>query len=187
MLLYRIFPYSKSATPGSPGHPLYLYPYQRDGRFDNPSDYLIWYLACESSGAVGEVFGDLPEWEDAMFDFPAIPGSRRALAIYQVPDGTPFLEMNDANNLLERGLRPTQVVHRNRSDTQNWSLKVFGEVDLRGQRKWHGIRWWSFQRPHWSAVGYWEKAGLTVLKVEDLDVAHPAVIDAASSLCKMII
>ncbi len=86
MLLYRVFPYLSSARTGEPGHPLYLHPGQGTGRWDNPASYLAWYMAHEPTSAVGEVFASVSVWREEMFPFDHIPGARRALAVYQLPD-----------------------------------------------------------------------------------------------------
>lgn len=186
MLAYRVFPYLPSAVPGSNGSSSYLHRPQGGGRLDNPRKYDVWYLASDASGAVAEVFGDLDTWSDDMFDFPALPGSRRALGTYQIPDGSKILDLDQAYALHERGLRPTNVVERNRSATQSWALRVFEEADTNGDPLWSGIRWWSFHRPHWSVFGFW---GLQpkCLAVEELTISHPAVIDAATSLNRIVV
>lgn len=46
MLLYRVFAHIAGSKPGEPGHPLYVYPRQGKGRWDNPAAYLTWYMSC---------------------------------------------------------------------------------------------------------------------------------------------
>jgi len=164
-------------------------------RASNVGRYREWYFALEESGAVAEAFGDFPEWSEEMFIYPKLPGSRRALGRYLIPDSTPLLDLDDAKNLWERGLRPTQVVTRNRSVTQEWSLRIFEERNTAGQRRWSGVRWWSVHRPQWRTVAYWghQKDGSweawtpEFLKVEELSLDHPAVVDAARELNKPIL
>jgi hypothetical protein len=181
VLFYRVYPSLASAGPGQPGHPLYLHKPQGASRLDNPGEYDAWYFAAESSGAVGETFGDLSVWVPGMFAFPLVPGSRKALGTYSIPDNTPILDLDDAKNLLDRGLRPTQVVERKRSVTQSWALDIFRERKANGDRKWNGVRWWSFQRPQWRIYGLWEMTPEFV-QAEELDLDHPAVVDAAKEL-----
>jgi hypothetical protein len=186
MLYYRIFPFHASAIPGQPGHATYLYKPQGPGRLDNPRYYEVWYLAADMSGAVGEVFGDLPTWSDAMFDFPKIPGSRKAIGVFELPDDLPILDLDDARNLLDRGLRPTQVVERNRSASQSWALKIWQEcAPASGDPTWHGVRWWSFHRPQWRVLGVWGHSPIC-RDVQVLSVDHVAVRDAASQLRKRV-
>lgn len=180
MLLYRVYPHLSGAAPGESGSPDYLHRPQGRGRLDNPDYYDTWYFATTPQAAIGEVFADLPVWRDAMFDFTALPGSRRALGVFEVPDDLGVLDMDDAQTLVRRGLRPTQVVSRNRPVTQEWALDVFRE------NRWDGIKWWSFQRPHWTVIALWSSPGAacpaTFVQHDDLDRAHPAVVDAAHSL-----
>jgi hypothetical protein len=91
VLLYRVFPHLSTAPSGQPGHPLYIHPNQGYGRFDNPAHYLAWYMASEAASAIGETFADIAVWQDAMFDFPSLPGSRKALGIYDLRDDLPYV------------------------------------------------------------------------------------------------
>lgn len=183
MLLYRIFPHDPSAAPGKPGHPDFLYPGQGAGRWDNPDKYVGWYMASSPTAAVGEVFGDLRAWNEAMFEFPAIAGVRRALGTYSLPDSTPLLDLDDANALVDRALRPTQIVSPNRRATQQIALDIFDETTANGQPRWAGLTWWSARRSSWPAHFVWG-ATPACEAVEFLDLAHAAVQDAATSLAK---
>ena len=181
MLVYRVFPYLPQAASGETGHATHDHA-QGTGRLDNPNHYRIWYLAVEPAGAIAEAFGDLDEWGSAMFECPMIPGSRRAMETYLLSDCTPLLDLDDSRNLLTRGLRPTQVIERNRAATQNWALTVFNERNDRHERIWQGVRWWSYYRPQWRIIGYWGKTAPQLLTVEELALTNPAVVDASTSL-----
>lgn len=183
MLAYRVFPYLPTAAAGSPGHPAYLPESRGLGRLDNPDHYRVWYLSLEQSGAVGEAFGDLRHWREEMFGFPELPGTRRALATYELPDEVAVLDLDDARSLLDRGLRPTQVVERNRAVTQAWALAIFREAAPGGGPRWVGVRWWSYHRPGWRILGVWGSAPDCV-RLEELNLDHPAVVDAARALAK---
>ena len=180
MLLYRVFPYLPSASVGQPGHPLYVHPAQGAGRFDNPSHYLAWYMAAEAVSAVGESFAHLSAWREEMFEFPHIPGSRKALGIYDLPDDLPYVDLDDPQRLVDLGVRPSQVVERNRPYTQGLALRIY----MDGQCK--GIRWWSFHRPQWRVYCLWEIAP-DVAQVDTLTISHVAVDSAARTLTKMIV
>lgn len=186
MFAYRVFPYLVGAAEGDPGSPTYLHPTQGKGRLDNPGEYLVWYFALEPTGAVGEVFADQPFFSEDMFDVPFLAGARRSLGTYLLPDDVTLLELDDARALFTRGLRPTQVVERNRSATQSWALDVHRERNDRGDRMWCGVRWWSYHRPGWRIVGAWD-VHPEVVAVDDLTLKHPAVVDAARTLKKQII
>lgn len=186
MLLYRIFGYDRNAPTNSPGHPEYLHrPAQGTGRIDNPDKYVAWYLAREATGAVAEVFGNQTTWQDGMFDFPYLAGARKALGIYHLPDDLPVLNLDHALALHQRGLRPTQIVERNRSASQQWARDVYEERNVRGEPKWAGVEWWSYHRPHWRMLGLWQVTPECV-QVDALDLKHHAVVDAARSLGRVI-
>ncbi len=191
VIVYRAFPHLSQARPGESGHPLYLYKPQGKGRADNPREYDAWYFAMTPEAAVGEVRGDLVVWRNDSFSCPFLPGGRYALGRFHLPDDIPLLNLDDARNLLDRGLRPTQVVARNRPTTQSMALNVFRESNADGSRKWAGLRWWSFQRPHWTVLVIWVAPGEDTphrfMDAQDLDLAHPAVMDAAASLGKLLV
>ena len=180
MLLYRVFPYLPTASKGQPGHPLHVHPAQGKGRWDNPGSYLAWYMAFEVAGAVGETFADISTWRDEMFEFPALPGSRKALGFYELPDDLPYVDLDDAATLVELAMRPTQVIVRNRPYTQAKALSIYQ------QKKWSGIRWWSFHRPQWRVICLWD-IDPKCDHVEDLDTSHIAVSDAGRTLSKPIV
>lgn len=183
MLVYRIFPHLPAAAPGQPGHAEYLHPLQGYGRWDNPSDYLVWYVAREPSAAVGEVFGDFEEWTEGMFQFPKMPGARKALGVYWLPDDLPLLDFDDPTNLRARAIRPTQVVERNRPATQQRAKDVYDEYAPSG-RRWAGLRWWSYHRPEWQNLAVWGAKPM-LRRVEDLNLTSPCVEDAANLLRKI--
>lgn len=180
MLLYRVFPYLPSARKGDPGHPLHVHPAQGKGRWDNPEAYLAWYMTSEPSSAVGEAFAGLSTWRQEMFAFPQLPGSLRALGTYDVPDDLPYVDLDDARTLVELGMRPSQVIERNRPYTQGKALKLYNDG------RWNGLRWWSFHRPQWRVWCLWDIDPRSVAR-EALDVDHPAVRDAADTLAKPIL
>lgn len=183
MLLYRIFAHDPSARAAEPGHPGYVHPGQGAGRWDNPDLYVGWYLATSPAATVGEVFGDLSSWDDAMFEAPFVPRGRRALGTYAVPDSIPLLDLDDARELAARALRPTQVVSPNRAATQRIAREIAAERDSEGVPRWHGLSWWSSRRSHWPVHCVWGQPPVCV-DVEHLDLDHPAVRDAATALAK---
>jgi RES domain-containing protein len=180
VLLYRVFPYLARAKKGEPGHPLYVHPAQGKGRWDNPARYLAWYMAHEPSSAVGEAFANVTTWRDEMFAFPQIPGAQRALGVYRLADDLPYVDLDDAQTLVERTMRPSQVVERNPPFTQGKALEIYQE------QRWNGIRWWSFHRPQWRVWCVWD-VHPECEDVQDLDVTHVAVRDAASTLVRPIV
>lgn len=177
MLLYRVFPYVATARRGQPGHPLYVNPHQGAGRFDNPSRYLAWYMAAEATSAAAETFADLTRWSNTMFAFPLIPDARRALGIFELPDGLPYVDLDDPQRLVDLGVRPSQVVERNLPYTQALAARIYDE------HRYNGIRWWSFHRPQWRVYCLWEITP-NIAQIDPLTTSHPAVQDAAHALVK---
>jgi hypothetical protein len=167
-----------------------VYPRQTTGRWDNAADYQLIYLAAAPEAAVGEMFGRIPEWSDDMFRVPYLPAGRYALATFTLDDSITFLDLDDAHNLVERRLRPTQVVIRDTAFTQPLAARIYREQDA-GKRRWGGIRWWSFWAPQWPVMALWVPPGgghpLQLDSVERLTVSHPAVQDAAATLVRTFI
>lgn len=181
MLVYRIFPYLATAPPGEAGHPLYERRPQRAGRLDHP-DYYVWYLTPQPQAAVGEVFGNLNSWHDSMFGFPVIPGARKVLGVYRLPDDLRLLDLDDPGELSRLGLRPTQIVTRNLATTQAWGHRIRDERNPHdvSVHRWQGVQWWSYHQPTWTVIGSWERPAFE--RIELLDLAHVAVRDAAEAL-----
>lgn len=177
MLLSRVFPYLPSAPAGKPGHPLYVHPAQGSGRFDNPALYLAWYMSAETVSAVGESFASISVWRDEMFEFPHIPGSRKALGTYELAGDLPYVDLDDPQRLVELGVRPSQVIERNRPYTQGLAARIYAE------RKYNGIRWWSFYWPQWRVYCLWEITP-KIAEIDELSMTHSAVVDAAQTLVK---
>lgn len=180
MQLFRVLPWLPAAPSGEPGHPLYVHPHQGAGRLDNPAHYRVLYVSDAAEGAVAESFGPHAVWTDALLaGRPALRGSRTALATFELR--TPrVLDLDDAHALVERALRPSQVVLRDRAVTQAWALAAFTE------RTWRGIRWWSYYDPRWGSHGLWDLRGLRLVNVEPLRWDHPAVIAAQHVLLRPI-
>lgn len=180
MLVYRVFPYLETAAPETPGHPLYEHRPQRGGRADHP-DYYVWYVARQAEAACGETFGNLSRWIDAMFDFPAIPGARKTLGVYELPDDLRICDLDDPHRLVELGLRPTQIVTRNLAVTSDWAHRIWAQrTPAIETHKWQAVQWWSFHRPTWTIIASWDRPKLVELEYLDLD--HPAIVAAAKSL-----
>lgn len=185
MLVYRVFPHLPSARAGQPGHPLYEHRPQRGGRIDHP-DYRVWYVSRLAEAACGESFGNLARWDASMLEFPQLPGARRALGIFELPDELRILDLDDPNQLVRLGLRPTQVVTRNLAVTQAWGHRIWSEQGAgMPDRAWEAVSWWSYHRPAWSVLASWRRPDLA--RVEVLDLDHPGVLDAAKALNRVIL
>ena len=176
MLLYRVFPHLPSVEEDKPGHPLFVYPRQGAGRWDNPDLYLARYLGVGPEVAIGEAFAHLRSWRPEMLVRPDLPGSVRRLATYRFDEEDhPLLDLDDAQALLGRGIRPTDVVIRDRPKTQRIAADIFRDG------RWAGIKSWSYHRPQWQVVTLWKAPNLGVVSVEDI-AGHPALAEAADAL-----
>lgn len=189
MLVYRVFSHDPDALSGEPGHWNFLY-LSAQGRFrlDNTDLYHSWYFSATPEAAIGESFGDLSTWSDGMFETPYLRGGRRVLGVFEIPDDTALLDLDNAHHLAARALRPTEVISRVRPATQAWARSIFKEADARGKRLWRGVRWWSYHRPHWTIFGIWIAPGEplihTLFDVEPLSAMHPAIRSAQSTLAR---
>jgi hypothetical protein len=121
------------------------------------------YFADNPLGAIGEGFGNHSTWtSDLLAGPPVLPASVRALATFDAA-GVRVIDLDDPQALLDRSLRPSRVVTRERATTQKWALGIFNEG------RWDGIRWWSFHNPEWGSFGLWEVGGLRVVDVIALE------------------
>ncbi len=180
MLTYRVVPHLPDAKPGQPGHPLYEHRPQRAGRIDHP-DYHVWYLSRCAESACGETFGNLARWASSMLAFPLLPGARRGLATYQLPDDLRVLDLDHPAQLVRLSLRPTHVVTRNRTVTQAWGHRIWSEIDPHtAGRAWHAVSWWSYQHPGWTVLASWLRP--TLVGIEPLNLDRPAIVAAATTL-----
>jgi hypothetical protein len=174
--LYRVFPWLPDARAGEPGHPRFV-PGAGAGRVDNPEHYRTLYLSDGPGGACAEAFDFVATWaQDMLRGAPAIPGSFRALATFVLDDNVEVCDLDDAPRLVELGMRPSEVVTRDRAVTQAWALRVFR------QQRWGGVRWWSYHDPRWGSHGIWAVHRLHLDHVEGLTLDHPAVNEAAEVL-----
>jgi hypothetical protein len=184
VLAYRVIPHLPAGGAGQPGHPLYEHRPQRGGRIDHP-DYHVWYLSRLAEAACGETFGNLVRWEPSMLEFPQLPGARRALGIYELPDHLRVLDLDEPAQLVRLGLRPTQVVTRNLTVTRTWGHRIWSETDPHtGDHAWQAVSWWSYHRPVRTVLASWLRPKL--VGVEPLRLDHPAIIDAAKALQRIV-
>ena len=176
--LYRVLPWVAGARKGEAGHALHRASRQGAGRVDNPEHYRVLYASDAAAGAVAEAFGNHAVWTPMLLGGrPGLPGSVRALATFDAP-GAETLDLDDARRLVERELRPSVVVARDRSLTQRWALGVFEE------KHWAGIRWWSHYDSRWGSFGLWDIARLKLVEVVPLTPGHPALLEAAAALSR---
>lgn len=179
--LYRVLPHLDTAGDGAPGHPLYVPPSTGANRIDNPGAYDPLYLGDDPRCAIAEAFGWAPRWNAGLLrGSRSLPGSIRALVSFDLADDAAVADLDNAARLVELGLRPSRVVTRDRAVTQTWARELFDAGTFAG------VRWWSYYDPDWGSVGLWDVAGLAVADVEVLTVEHPAFIDAAAAIVRVI-
>lgn len=181
MLLYRVFPYLADASPDNPGGALYV-PRQGAGRIDNPDLYNVRYFSAAAAGAVAEVFGWRAQWSANMLrGVPRLPGSVYALATLEMRDAPGVCNLDDAHELLARGMRPSTVITRELRITQGWARSIFAE------QRWDGIGWWSYYDARWMSCGIWESEFLMVHDVQILRMQDVAVVTTARTLRRAIV
>jgi hypothetical protein len=155
---------------------LYIPPAQNGGRIDNPATYRVLYVADQPEAAVGEAFAAFSMWSDPMFyGPPSAPGSLRRLAEFEIDPGR-CLDLDDGATLAARGIRPSEVVTRQRRITRGWASRIYSEG------KHSGVSWWSYHNPEWTVRGLWDTSGVAPIGVEDLERGHPAVQKAREFL-----
>jgi len=193
MRLYRVTWVDEAwprLQPWDPFHPLHL-PVDRQGagRFDNPHRYVALYGATSPTAAVGEAFGNSALWKPGEVAR-AKEGHPRCLVTIDVDEAIVLVDLDDAQTLVDLGLRPSDVVRRNRDRTQEVALRLWLEGEATRP---HGVRWRSYWRPEWEVVTLWS-AGLeppwfplaTVTSVVELSVASAPVIAAADVLPRQL-
>jgi hypothetical protein len=155
-------------------------PPQGDGRLDNPSVYEVLYACDSSAGACAEVFNRgkyRTQWSrDMLRPLPGNPNFGRSLAWFDVDDKAPISNLDDPNELLSRGLRPSGVVTRDYSHTQAWALSIFSSATVAG------IRWWSYHDARWASFGLWDRSVITDFGVRPLGINDSVIQEAADAL-----
>jgi RES domain-containing protein len=81
-------------------------------------------------------------------------------------------DLDDARQLLELDLRPSQVVSRVYQTTRSWARRIY-TAGQPGVGRWSGVTWWSYYDPRWKSYGLWETDRLRHEAVEALNLDHP--------------
>ena len=183
--LYRCYPRIPGARKGRPGHWSYVPSPQLHGRWDNADLYDSWYFSRSAVGAIAESFYNKQRWIPEVFLTPA--GDARALAVFEFDNDLPLLDLDDWAVLSDLEVRPSQVVVQDLSTTQELARRIF----VRSGSDHAGISWWSSQLPSEDSVLLWgadgqPPGGLRLVGIEPLSVEHPAVIDAAARLFRVL-
>ena len=180
-ILYRVFPHVATAAGDEPGGAVYVPP-QGGGRLDNPGTYSILYLSDAPAGAIAEAFGRFPEWTEAILEpAPSLAGSARAIARFHLPDEAPVCNLDDAALLQSLDLRPSDVVTRDYARSRAWARKIYE------QRKWFGVKWWSYYDSQWASFGLWDISRLKLEDVKLLRLDEPALLEASRTIARRIV
>jgi hypothetical protein len=168
--------------PARNGHPLYVFPHQGAGRVDDPEgEYGVLYVCDSPVGAVAEALGDYARWTSAVLAPPPAAPRGSVLALAELTGSPRVLDLDDPAVLVAEGLRPSTVVSRDRAVTQAWARRIHD----RGRHA--GVSWWSYRDPQWSAIGLWDRSGLSLAgRPTPLTMEHPALLDAAAVLPRVL-
>jgi RES domain-containing protein len=176
--VYRVFPYDPNAALQKPGGVLHV-PAQGMGRIDNPLFYTTRYVSDSPAGACAEAFNYgryRRRWSDAMFrGLRNLPQTRRALAVINLGD-VPICDLNDPHELVAQALRPSAVITRDYEQSRAWALRLFQA------NRWSGVKWWSYHDARWASIGLWDAAVISVVTVEQLNLQHDGIVEAADVL-----
>jgi hypothetical protein len=179
--LYRVFWSFPSAADNLPGGALHMLR-QGSGRFENPAQYHLMYLAREPHGAVAEAFGRFSVWNAAILERPPSlpPNAVRAFATYEFDDRAHVCDLDDPAQLLALRMRPSQVISRDYPQTRRSALGIFQSGS------WVGIRWWSWYEASWTNVALWDQAPVRLIEERALTLADPAVRTAAAAIGRIV-
>lgn len=142
----------------------------------------MFYASGAEAGAVAEAFGRFPEWTPAILaGSPALPGSLRAIARYHLSATARVCDLDDSAELVDLGLRPSEVVSRDYARTRGWARVIY----LR--HSWAGIRWWLYYDPRWTSFGIWDFDRISLEDIRTLRLNDAAVIEAARVIIRRIV
>jgi hypothetical protein len=179
--LYRVFPYLATSAQDEPGGALYV-PSQGGGRLDNAGSYAVLYASDAAAGAIAEAFGRFFEWTSAILEgSPSLPGSARAIARFELPENSAVCNLDDPAQLVALGLRPSDVVSRDYARSRAWARRIFE------QRRWIGLRWWSYYDPQWASYGLWNIEQLALQEVKLLRLDDTALRDASRTIARRVL
>ena len=149
-------------------------------RADSPAQdvYRCLYVGNTIEGSIAEAFGRFDMWDSDVIEAdpatPFVPGSRFALAAYDLAVSADVCVLDDAATLLREGLRPSHVVTRDRSITQAWASRI------QAGGAYCGVSWWSYYDSLWQSIALWDVSQLSqvgspqILSVRDAEVQRAA-------------
>src|SRR5262249_28115996 len=143
--------------------------------------YSVLYLSNAPAGAIADAFGRFPEWTSVILgESPSMPGSARAIACYRFAEDVPVCDLDDPSQLVALRLRPSEVVTRDYNRSRAWALRIYE------QRKWAGVRWWSYYDSRWASFGLWDIRRLSVEEVMLLRLDDPALLEASRIIARTV-
>ncbi|HYH27622.1 MAG TPA: RES family NAD+ phosphorylase [Actinomycetota bacterium] len=151
---------------------------QGASRHDNPRRYGALYAARRPVSAVAEWMRQFTGRRVGALAFEPRPGARIALVELDDSALSAIPELDDPHELLDRGLRPSQVATRIRKMTQRQALAIYEEGAS-------GFAWWSAVESSWINVTLFADRtveAMTVGEPSPLTTEHPAVVEAAGVL-----
>lgn len=180
MICYRVFPFDRSAAADQPGGALFVPRSKGVWRIDNPDLYDVFYISSHPKGAIAEAFGPFAVWRPETFVNAA--GLPYSLARYHTPPDHGVVDLDDAHELLSRDLRPSDVVSRDRTKTQQWARRIY--LSERGI----GVGWWSYYDPEFHSYGLWDVTSVVVDgEPMPLGIDHPDVVGTAQRISRSMI
>ncbi len=187
MRLYRVFPYVPGATADEPGGAFFR-PRGGYNRADSPipGAYRCLYAGDTPEGSIAEAFGRFDTWDRALIEaepaLPQLPGSKFALAAYELAANAPLRNLDDPRVLMEEALRPSDVVTRDRAISQTWAARV------EATHRYAGVSWWSYYDSRWSSTALWDVARLTLLgDPEPLRFGAAEISKAATTIVRRLL
>jgi hypothetical protein len=180
VILWRLVPWRAQAAPTQPGGALWFpRELQGLGRHDNPDRYGCLYVSHDPVSAVAEALSPFRASGTLSHRMFVRAGLPLALARLELGERALLVDLDDPRVLVSSDLRPSLVATRARAVTQAYAARLFDETPDAV-----GLRWWSTLEASLINLTLFDRAApqLSVDDVEQLTVAHPAVVDAAELL-----
>lgn len=176
MILYRCFAWNASVKSADVDGPLWCPRlFQGEGRHDNPDTYGCLYLADRPLSCIVEQLAAF-RGQRLLASMLVRRGLPLALAQFEVPAQTSFIDFDDVSVLKRERLKPSIVATRDRGITQPQALAIH-----RQHPHVAGIRWWSVWEAQWANVTLFDRAikMLRLVSVEPLTLKHANLQEAA--------
>lgn len=153
MELFRVFDWDGFSLGRRPGGPLFVArARQGAGRHDAPNLYGAWYGSREAVSAIAESIQYLRGHVLTDRDFTRVGGTTKALVGLRLDPSLRLVDLDNASELVARGLRPSQVATTRRIVTQAIAASVFKEGA-------DGMLWWSTLDAEWTNLTlFYERA-----------------------------